>query len=386
VTLRLVSEDERYVVPCHYGCGPATILVIINETPPIPCCDKCGRRLYEMDPRYARLAPMSEYVDLYAAAKKAATATPEQVAGNTQPDDDDGIYRRMYEDQVLYCCGSPCTQSGRLTPAGFFIFPDGQQWTLACGACVHQAHANGDPQARSYPLDEGKKTQVLAKINEIAGGRGWTRAGDDKPAASTPGARQSGSKSTGNAGLAWLIGGIASLASIILGSMMVHLGNAGGLFFIGLPFGILAIVFLGWIIASLPEEIRRDKERFERVERQIWEAEQQGIPMGRMVTDELLARQGIRVGQVGTTAALYGAWGLAEHERHERHAQARAALQAKSAAYKQQQYQQELLGTQQAILDQLQQQNAPAPPARRSLTPQSDIYGNVTYRDRNPWP
>jgi len=82
----------------------------------------------------------------------------------------------------------------------------------------------------------------------------------------------------------------------------------------------------------------------------------------------------------------WGAWGLAEHERHRRHAQARAALQAKSAACKQQQYQQELLGTQQAILDQLRQENAPAPPARRSLTPQSDIYGNVTYRDRNPWP
>jgi hypothetical protein len=85
-------------------------------------------------------------------------------------------------------------------------------------------------------------------------------------------------------------------------------------------------------------------------------------------------------------AALWAPGGAAMYDMHRRHQRAREDLQAKRAAYRAEQDRRQAQATQQAILDQLQQQNAPAPPARRSLTPQSDIYGNVTYRDRSPWP
>ena len=65
MTLRLVNDDDRNVVPCETGCGPATILVIINNTPGIPCCDECARLYYGWGGHTGkiRLAPMSEYVD-----------------------------------------------------------------------------------------------------------------------------------------------------------------------------------------------------------------------------------------------------------------------------------------------------------------------------------
>ena len=67
------------VLYCQYGCGPATVLVIINETPGILCCDNCACRYCGMDPYRVRLAPLAGYVDLYAAAKEAALALLEQV-------------------------------------------------------------------------------------------------------------------------------------------------------------------------------------------------------------------------------------------------------------------------------------------------------------------
>jgi hypothetical protein len=72
------SYASGNVLYCQYRCGPATILVIINETPGIPCCDKCARHYYGMDPYHVGLAPLAEYVDLSAAAKEAALATSEQ--------------------------------------------------------------------------------------------------------------------------------------------------------------------------------------------------------------------------------------------------------------------------------------------------------------------
>jgi hypothetical protein len=80
-------------------------------------------------------------------------------------------------------------------------------------------------------------------------------------------------------------------------------------------------------------------------------------------------------------AAMVAAGGLALADAHRRHQKNVAASQAHAAQYKAGAAQAERDKTQQAILDQLQQQGAQGPvPASgmTQMTPRSDIYGNMT--------
>lgn len=142
MTLRLVNDNDRNVVPCETGCGPATILVIINNTPGIPCCDECARRYYGWGGHTGkiRLAPMSEYVDMFAAAKEAAFATPEQITKPVQVTGftaaDDAVLRHIWIDQAVYCRIRWCEEAGRLTPADERLNVMGGAWYPACAKCI----------------------------------------------------------------------------------------------------------------------------------------------------------------------------------------------------------------------------------------------------------
>ena len=114
MTLRLVRDDEKpdSMLYCRWAsCKdrqvPATILLSINGTPYMPSCDACARHHYEINPDAMRLAPLSEYVDVYAAAKEAALATPEQFTAPVQVTAstavDDKVLRCIWVDRVIYC-------------------------------------------------------------------------------------------------------------------------------------------------------------------------------------------------------------------------------------------------------------------------------------------
>lgn len=171
--LRLVSDDERYMVPCQTtSCRqPAVILVIINETPGIPCCDECARRYYEMGGHTGkiRLAPLSEYVDMYAAAKEAAFATPEQVAppmqvtGFTAADDE--VLRRIWLDQAVYCRMRWCEEAGRLSPATERLNAIGGPWYPACAECAAKF---GPDQVETSPLSDENTAWELEMADDYA--------------------------------------------------------------------------------------------------------------------------------------------------------------------------------------------------------------------------
>jgi hypothetical protein len=92
VTLRLVSDHDKpgELLYCRMGgmCDiyrhRATILVSIAGNPYRPSCDECARRAYENIGDSARMAPLAEYVDMFAAAKEAALATQEQITAPVQ--------------------------------------------------------------------------------------------------------------------------------------------------------------------------------------------------------------------------------------------------------------------------------------------------------------
>jgi hypothetical protein len=176
MTLRAVGDDERAVVPCEYGCGPATILVIINETPGIPCCDACARRLYNLRPDAVRLAPLAEYVDHYAIAREAALATPEQITGPVMQVVgpvivDDEVLHRIWVDQAVYCHVHWCETQGKLTPADQRLNAIGGLWYPACADCI----AKFDPaQVEVAPMSEaghglgtGDDRQVQERAQEL---------------------------------------------------------------------------------------------------------------------------------------------------------------------------------------------------------------------------
>lgn len=209
MTLRLVNDDDRNVVPCEIGCGPATILVIINNTPGIPCCDKCARRYYGWAGHTSkiRLAPLSEYVDMYAAAKEGALATPEQITGSASSDADTyWVFRRMYEDRAIYCRMMWCTDAGQLTPADLCISTNGEPWHASCGACAQKAQ--GD-QVKIWPLGEDEKSQLWALVDGIAKDRLWTKPEPRKPVSRR----------------ARIITGLSTLGGLTLGTVMVTIAS-----------------------------------------------------------------------------------------------------------------------------------------------------------------
>jgi hypothetical protein len=91
MTLRLVNDNSapdetlycRHGSCRHYGPGrgarPATVLVTFLDHPPLPSCDDCARSTWENHPQSTLISPLAGYVDMFAAAKDAALATPEQV-------------------------------------------------------------------------------------------------------------------------------------------------------------------------------------------------------------------------------------------------------------------------------------------------------------------
>jgi hypothetical protein len=113
MTLRLVNDNERAAIPCRIvtGHGPADVLVSVDGKPYLPACDSCARWLYDRQ-HITGMAPLDGYVDMYEAARQAALATPGQVTGQQ---DTYWVFRRMYEDRVIYCRMKWCTDARRLT-------------------------------------------------------------------------------------------------------------------------------------------------------------------------------------------------------------------------------------------------------------------------------
>lgn len=84
MTLRLVNDNREPddTLYCRHGTScrnPATILMKFASGTWLPACDQCARRIYESYPHMTEFAPLADYVDLFAAAREAALATPEQV-------------------------------------------------------------------------------------------------------------------------------------------------------------------------------------------------------------------------------------------------------------------------------------------------------------------
>jgi hypothetical protein len=241
MTLRLIRDDERNVVPCEYGDGPATLLVIINETPGIPCCDVCAHRFYNMDPYHVRLASLDGYVDMFAAAKQAAFATPEQftapvpITASTALDDK--VLRRIWADRVIYCRVHWCEKSRLLTPAGQRLNAIGGLWYPACQKCINEF----DPdQVEIAPMSEDDTAWELGMADEYARDHHWS-----KPVSPA----------------LWWTAGISALVSFVLGGVMVAHENAAGLFFLALPvlFVIGAVVVMA--IRDAAEEIQQGEAR-----------------------------------------------------------------------------------------------------------------------------
>jgi hypothetical protein len=365
VTLRLVSDDERYVVPCQTtSCGqPAVILVIINETPPIACCDRCARRYYEMAAgRPIRLAPMSEYVDMYAAAREAALATPEQVMQVTASVDlDDKVLRFIWENQAIRCRMRWCEENGWYTPASQRLNIIGGFWYPACKDCI----AKCDPsKVEVAPMSEEDTAWELRMVDEYARSKRWKRAGSTLPPAA-------GNQQT-SSGPAWAMAGIGSLLCFIIGGVTCASGNAGGLAFIAIPFIIGFIAIIGLAVSGAVKETQQARTSIA--------SAAQGY------------RQGIPVSQLAVPAALVGAEVL-WHEQIKRHQRklADSALgvaplnQVHAGMKHAQRILQQQAAQRQAQWDARRQFQPDPIQAPFTGTPVSDIYGNVGYRKR-PWP
>ncbi len=176
MSLRLIRDDERAVVPCEYGDGPATVLVIINETPGIACCDSHARGFYRKAPDHVRLASLDGYVDMFAAAREAALATPEQITGPVQITAstalDDKVLRRIWADRMIYCRVRWCEESRRLTPASQRLNAIGGLWYPACQECINKS----DPdQVEIAPMSEDNTAWELGMADEYARDHHWSK-------------------------------------------------------------------------------------------------------------------------------------------------------------------------------------------------------------------
>jgi hypothetical protein len=144
MTLRIVNDNERpdNTLYCRWSScavssrpNPATMLMDLNGTGRLPACDDCARRYYEMRPDLVTFAPLSEYVDMFAAAKEAALATPEQITGQ----------------RVI-----PCFSCDKNPADVGVVCDEDKTWQPACNACFRDWQARGG-QATTRPLDEAMR-------------------------------------------------------------------------------------------------------------------------------------------------------------------------------------------------------------------------------------
>jgi len=365
MTLRLVSDRDEpgEVLYCRHGTcrwgwtKPATILVSFCDGPYLPSCDECARQTWENHPNSTRLAPLAEYTDMFAAAKEATLATPEpasvQIVGSTPVDDK--VLRRIWLDRVIYCRLHWCEMQGRLTPADQRLNVIGGLWFPACAECVSKF----DPsEVEAAPLSEEDTAWELEMVDKYAQKQRWK---EPRP----PMRRETKI-------LWWTI----PAGVLALGITMVclagkidsdyiaaddrwlnshgafHLGpvpdtsdlRGWGIFFIVVSSLVLAGVFIAYVIS---EATSVPAGQFH-VPRQAETASQSTAS----------APRGVAVSDITTTAALWSAWGYAEHQRRKHHREAIAGIQAGSAAYRAEQDRRQQQATQEAILGQLQQLNA----------------------------
>ena len=185
MSLRLVNDGERAdgTLYCRWNCrassrpNPATMLMDVNWKGPLPACDDCARLYYELRPDLTTFAPLDGYVDMFAAAKEAALATPEQVTGQTCPTPDRversrAVEQHIARDQVIYCYGRPCLLSGQFTtPADVLVRVSGADfgghpWTSLCNACLDSRQAGGWYPEETRPADdEDAKSAILLGAN-----------------------------------------------------------------------------------------------------------------------------------------------------------------------------------------------------------------------------
>jgi hypothetical protein len=308
MTLRLIRDDERAVVPCEYGDGAATVLVIINETPGIPCCDPCARRFYNMRPDRVRLTSLDGYVDMFAAAKQAAFATPEQITG--QPVQitastalDDKVLRRIWADRVIYCRVRWCEESRRLTPASQRLNAIGGLWYPACQECINKF----DPdQVETAPMSEENTAWELGMADEYARDHHWSKPVN--PAT-------------------WWAAGIAAVLGLVLCLAGAPDGTVSG----SQPNGVLIAVGVLLILAGLGLGIAAAIRAIN--------ASYQKHP-GYPATPPRGQQMGVPVNQLAGAAALgVGAYAVHEGLKHHREhvAAEQAATRERSAALRQNQ-------------------------------------------------
>jgi hypothetical protein len=187
--------------------SPATMLISAWDGPGKPTCDSCARFAFDHDTSgQLSLAPLSGYVDMFAAAKQVAFATPGQVIrGETGS-------RRHWDtgEQVI-------------TPA---------------------------PAPAPAP----------APVPVARAGNGFTAEERARRAGRGPAARRNTARTCWTAGL-------ASLASIALGIVLcsesVHMQQSfmtiWGVLFIALPFLISAVLLFGWILKLASAENQKLK-------------------------------------------------------------------------------------------------------------------------------
>lgn len=278
-----MTTPSGQVIYCYYGDGPATVLVIANNMPGQPCCDEHARRWYGVSaPDRIRLAPLSEYVDMFAEARQALFATPGQVIS-----------------------GEPATVEAPPTAVG----------TSAPASNDSGSSVGGSPEPAAPKDPTWKILGSMAAASFVAGiglcvpqALGW------QASSSTPGT---------------LTG-----------------------------FGVILIVLaalVGLVAAGVAFSKGLAKER-------AWKA---------TLTPE--QRFGVEVAE---TAALYATWGAVHHHVQKVKAENAATYQARSAAYRTEQAQQQQ-NQMAADLRQLASAGSPQAPRVPGPTQHSDIYGNL---------
>jgi Na+-transporting methylmalonyl-CoA/oxaloacetate decarboxylase gamma subunit len=412
MTLRLVSDNSEPdgVLYCQRYCRdegvkrPATILVKFCSRPYMPSCDACARYSYERWPDHTAMAPLAGYVDMFAAAREAALASPEQITGQAGSPPDLAEQARAVEqyiarDQAVYCFGRLCLLSGKfMTPADVLVRAngieyDGQPWTSLCNVCLdsHQADGYGwHPDEIRSADDEEAKASILRPANGT-----WQWPEPHEPM--TLRARLV----TGASVLAGFTGGVAmcSIANTLNAGYINALNNSnykavqphtGALEGWGIFFIVVSVLAgLIWLIVEVVKRV---------------EAESKPVPVFVPVRRAAPRQQGYAAqqGHAGpwytnpdvVTAAAMGGAAIAAHEAaklHREHvAERRAADRQRQAAIR--------AHSQQLTNENLQRQDnaaagfgyrtndqvgygALAPRLGRAVpgrhTPRSDIYGNL---------
>ena len=314
MTLRLVNDTGQHdgTPTCRSATScrnPATILMKFAGRSWLPACDECARRICENHPDDTQFAPLGDFVDVFAAAKAAALATPEQVIQLASVQirgcevADDKVLRRIWIDQAIYCRLHWCEVQGRLTSASQRVNAIGGLWYPACADCIGKL----DPsQVEIAPMSGENTAWELEMADKYAKSKGWSKA----PGNVAPGF--------------WVVVGIL-LAMLIAGIALIGHGNAlnqagsdgaafvvWGVFFV-LPSGVILVV-LG-LIGLLAAGMKIDKAEKRRAQecRQAAPA-QHAAPY---------SQQGIPAGQLATTAALVGTEVLWHHQIREHQARVR---------------------------------------------------------------